>query len=278
MGDISKINAVALSSIASANGVTKSSIDSIIGVNIPSGTVSPAIYYDAKNASSYSGSGTSWYDLGTGSYTMTLRNGPVFNSTPPKHFDFDGVNDYAYNNSSGPQIFGSSDGYSFEAWVRLDGLLSTSSTVPIYAIASKSPTSNTVPGWKWTYRSGSYNGMLMRMGDGSGGLIDITPSSSSFLTAINDTSNFHQVIITIDESSSTCFMYADGTQYATTVSSYFSGAFGRSRNNNTNLSLARYGVSSSFEFKGDVSEFAVYDKALSQAEVTALYNAKSGNY
>ena len=278
MSDISKINAVELSSLSSANSVSKSSIDSIIGVSIPAGTVSPTIYYDAKNASSYSGSGTSWYDLGAGNYTMLLRNGPVFNSTPPKHFDFDGVNDYAYNNSSGPQIFGGSDAYSFEAWVRLDGLLSTTSTTPIYSIASKSPTANGVPGWKWTLRSGSYNGMMMRMGDSGGGTVDLTPTSSSFLTAINDTTNFHQVVITIDESSSTAFIYADGTQYTVATNGFSGGSLGNSRNTSSNMSLSRYGLSTSFEFKGDISEFAVYDKALSQAEVTALYNAKSGNY
>lgn len=279
MPDISKVNGVAFSSIGGINGVAKASIASLNGLSAPSSTVAPVVFYDAKNASSYGGSGTTWSDLKSGGYDMTLTNGPVFTSGTPDHFDFDGVNDIAVNNSNGPQIFGASSAYSFEAWVRLDGLLSTSSTTPIYSIASKSPDSNTVAGWKWTLRSGSYNGMMLRMGDSGGGFIDITPSSSGFLTAINDTTDFHQVIVTIDESAATVFVYADGTQYSTTVTAYTGGALGNSRNNTSDLCLARYSeVSSSFEFNGDISEVSIYDKALSQAEVTALYNAKAASF
>ena len=279
MADISKVNGVAFSSIGGMNGVAKASIASLNGLSAPSSTVAPVVFYDAKNASSYGGSGTTWSDLKSGGYDMTLTNGPVFTSGTPDHFDFDGVNDIAVNNSNGPQIFGASSAYSFEAWVRLDGLLSASSTTPIYSIASKSPDSNTVAGWKWTLRSGSYNGMMLRMGDSGGGFIDITPSSSGFLTAINDTTDFHQVIVTIDESTSTALVYADGTQYSTTVTAYTGGALGNSRNNTSDLCLASYSeVSSSFEFNGDISEVAIYDKALSQAEVTALYNAKAVSF
>lgn len=282
MPDISKVNGVAFSSIGGINGVAKASIANLNGISAPSSTVEPVVFYDAKNASSYGGSGTTWSDLKSGGYDMTLTNGPVFVSGTPNHFDFDGVNDYAFNNSSGPQIFGASDAYSFEAWVRLDGLLSTSSTLPIYSIASKSSTSNQLPGWKWTLRSGSYNGMMMRMGEssaGRGATIDITPSSSGFLTAVNDTTDFHQVVLTVDESAGTAFAYADGTQYSTTLTQFNGGTLGVSRNNNNRLAMARYAdTSTAFEFNGDISEFAIYDKALSQAEVTALYNAKASSH
>ncbi len=278
MADISKVNGVAFSSIGGMNGVAKASIASLNGLSAPSSTVAPVVFYDAKNASSYGGSGTTWSDLKSGGYDMTLTNGPVFTSGTPDHFDFDGVNDIAVNNSNGPQIFGASSAYSFEAWVRLDGLLSASSTTPIYSIASKSSNSNALPGWKWTLRSGYFNGMMLRLGE-SGATVDITPSSSDFLTAINDTTDFHQVVITVDESTATAFVYADGTQYSTTVISYSGGTLGQNRNNTNKLCLARYAdASSSFEFNGDISEVAIYDKVLSQAEVTALYNAKAASF
>ena len=49
------------------------------------------IYLDANNASSYTGSGTTWTNLDSGgSYSATLNGSPTFNATAPdnKYFDF----------------------------------------------------------------------------------------------------------------------------------------------------------------------------------------------
>ena len=51
------------------------------------------IELDASNASSYSGSGTTWTDIRSG-YNGTLTNGPTFTSSAPKYFTFDGTDDY----------------------------------------------------------------------------------------------------------------------------------------------------------------------------------------
>jgi len=49
---------------------------------------------DANNASSYSGSGTTWTDLTGNGYNGVLTNGPTFTSTAPKYFVLDGTDDY----------------------------------------------------------------------------------------------------------------------------------------------------------------------------------------
>lgn len=49
---------------------------------------------DANNASSYGGSGTTWTDLTGNGYNGVLTNGPTFTSSAPKYFVLDGDNDY----------------------------------------------------------------------------------------------------------------------------------------------------------------------------------------
>jgi hypothetical protein len=51
------------------------------------------IQLDASNATSYPGSGTTWFDI-TSTNNGTLTNGPTFTSSAPKYFNFDGVDDY----------------------------------------------------------------------------------------------------------------------------------------------------------------------------------------
>ena len=59
-------------------------------------------YYNAGNASSYPGSGTTWTDLIGSGYNMTLTNGPTFTSSGAgSYFTFDGSNDYADANDTG---------------------------------------------------------------------------------------------------------------------------------------------------------------------------------
>jgi hypothetical protein len=49
---------------------------------------------DASNASSYPGSGTSWFDLSGNNNNGTLTNGPTFDSANGGSIVFDGTNDY----------------------------------------------------------------------------------------------------------------------------------------------------------------------------------------
>lgn len=51
------------------------------------------VQLDANNASSYPGSGTTWFDI-TSTNNGTLTNGPTFTNTAPKYFTFDGTDDY----------------------------------------------------------------------------------------------------------------------------------------------------------------------------------------
>ena len=51
------------------------------------------LFLDANNINSYSGSGTTWYDLSGNSNNGTLTNGPTFNSANGGSILYDGVDD-----------------------------------------------------------------------------------------------------------------------------------------------------------------------------------------
>lgn len=67
---------------------------------VTSGSV---LFLDASNTNSYSGSGTTWYDLSGNGNTGTLTNGPTFSGVNGGSIVFDGVDDYVnipYNAST----------------------------------------------------------------------------------------------------------------------------------------------------------------------------------
>ena len=58
---------------------------------VTSGSV---LFLDASNTNSYSGSGTTWYDLSGNGNTGTLTNGPTFSGVNGGTIVFDGTDDY----------------------------------------------------------------------------------------------------------------------------------------------------------------------------------------
>jgi hypothetical protein len=52
------------------------------------------VNYDASNATSYPGSGSTWSDLSGNGYNATLQNGPVFSSAYGGDITIDGSDDY----------------------------------------------------------------------------------------------------------------------------------------------------------------------------------------
>ena len=75
---------------------------------------------DFENPSCYSGSGTSVNSLDAIlDLDGTVTNGPTFNSTSPKHFDFDGSNDFIhYDNNTTVDV--DSEGFTVSCWFKSD--------------------------------------------------------------------------------------------------------------------------------------------------------------
>ncbi|MCX8485740.1 MAG: hypothetical protein ORN53_00905, partial [Crocinitomicaceae bacterium] len=75
------------------------------------------IELDAANASSYSGSGTSWLDASGANNHCTLYNSTPFTSTLPTYFSFNGSNQYAKSNAALSLGIASNNAMSAEGWV-----------------------------------------------------------------------------------------------------------------------------------------------------------------
>lgn len=64
----------------------------MVSTSLPSSGL--LINLDASNASSYSGSGTTWTTLTGNGYNGILTNGPTYTATSPTYFTLDGTDDY----------------------------------------------------------------------------------------------------------------------------------------------------------------------------------------
>lgn len=87
-------------------------------------TSSLQLYVDAGNATSYPGSGSTWFDLSGNSRNLTLYNTPTYSSADGGSIVFDGVNDYAKTTNNGIGT-GSNIQHTIDMWVNFDVLTST---------------------------------------------------------------------------------------------------------------------------------------------------------
>jgi len=69
----------------------KGNINPLLGGIIQNGLI---FYINAKDTTSYPGSGATWYDLSNNGNDMILTNGPIFQPAATASFVFDGANDY----------------------------------------------------------------------------------------------------------------------------------------------------------------------------------------
>jgi hypothetical protein len=60
------------------------------------------LYLDAADSDSYTGSGTTWYDLSGNGFNATLKNSPTYSTNNLGRFSLDGTNDYAYVGATFP--------------------------------------------------------------------------------------------------------------------------------------------------------------------------------
>tara|TARA_A100001201_G_C4085351_1_gene200269 strand:+ start:557 stop:1333 length:777 start_codon:yes stop_codon:yes gene_type:complete len=199
------------------------------------------LHLDAGDSSSYSGSGTTWFDLTSNNHDFTLINGPVYNSGFGGHFIFDGSNDKA-ENSSGWTNYGT-DPFTVEAWYRNHGSID-------FATIVGTQTSGT-----GTWQMDFINDTIRWQG---GGLLSGTGNTRVF-------NNWVQVVMVREGTGTDQFkIYFNGALDGThTLSQDF--------NVSTQLRIAGNRGNNKF-FDGDISIIRIYkNKALTAAEVLGNY-------
>lgn len=213
-----------------------------------------ALYFDAASAMSYSGSGSSWNDLSGRGNHGTLVNGPTFNANTNKGaFTFDGTNDYI--DFSVPDV---GTILTIEMWVRAKSFSSNGMFLGfnIYDV--------------WTGFGGlGYN-------TGATDVYGLTSTQVANLGLLNQWK--HYVFeMRSDVAYTNNKIYVNGQNQPLSQVAGAESAGNRNFNSG-NGRIGSWRFSNSFYMPMDHSQFKVYNRALSAAEIANNYNAMRGRY
>jgi hypothetical protein len=183
-------------------------------------------------------------------------------------FSLDGIDGCAVVPNANALNFGSNQNFSIEAWIQAEP--TPNNTYGLTVIAQKSYTPDTSQSLGW--------GLFMENGR-LGFLLCPAPMSSAnsmhwtaFDTALED-GLFHHVAATLDrKSASVGKLYVDGNVVLTFDLSAYSGDL----SNNSPLYIGRHdNASINAYFKGIIDEVSVYNRALTENEISNIYLASN---
>ena len=210
------------------------------------------LYLDSRNTDSYSGSGTSWYDLSNSQITATLFNGPTYSGG---YLNFNGSN-------QGVQLLEcdewNTQAHTMEAWcypnnLTQDGFLFEK------GISVNTQFSNFFASGTFIYRTIGLSSQ------------DLTFTVSSYITA----SAWNHIVCTYD-GAGTKTIYVNGVQRAqqTGLTGVVATALG-------GASIGAYGAYAggrAYYFNGKIAVSRLYNRALNSTEVSRNYNADATNF
>ncbi|MGB4420209.1 MAG: LamG-like jellyroll fold domain-containing protein [Candidatus Saccharimonadales bacterium] len=207
---------------------------------------------DGGDPVSYSGSGTSWLDLSENINHATLTNGPTYNSVDSGSIVFDGTNDYV-------------DFYAPN--------LTTTATVEMWAKIGSAYSSKMFMGWL------AYDVFTASGGIGfNTGNSDLYGINSSTVTSLGVVNHWAHYIFEMRSDVS----YSNNKIYINSIAQTLSQLLS-TENSGTRIFNGGNGRISGWRQNGyympmEVSVFRVYNRQLSQAEVTQNFNAVKGRY
>lgn len=230
---------------------------------IPTGNL--IVQLDASNATSYSGSGNTWYDLSTEGNDFYLRNSPSFaGSGNSKYFVFNAQS--ASQFASRGEVFGSTYSpsnpvFTWSLWAR-----DTAVTGVSYGcrLGQGTDGAGIIPGlWK---EYGGSSDIVFEWGGGSD-LID-----TNFTPTVNLWYNYQ-----ITCSGTAYTVYINGTKYGEDLS-VGSKIYGGPITTMNIGSLDSSGSTPVYPTNSQVALFEYYDVALTQNQVIELYNSQASRF
>jgi hypothetical protein len=178
-------------------------------------------------------------------------------------FNFDGVNDYVSLTASSSLNVGTSNGFTFECWVKPNSVES-----PQFIA-------------EWNGGGGAIGVHFMHSYAGSGALyanlVDVSGNNHIIASApgLLSTGVFHHVAVTYDKTSGTANLFCDGMP----VASVSMGGFAPQTGYPLYLGTRFSGSGTGSYLIGLLDEASLYNRALSAAEILSIFNAGStGKY
>jgi hypothetical protein len=208
---------------------------------------------DAGNASSYPGSGTTWTDVSGNGKNGTLTLGPTYSSANGGSIVFDGVDDYV---NCGAVNFTSGTSITVEVWVKPNSSQKTNADILDYDHAPSAG------GFVIQENGASLNQYYFAYYNGSS--YDITSTIT-----LNSNSFNHLVFV---KSGTSTIGYLNSVNTIQYTGSPIIKCTGLS------FSLGKFIQGAGREFKGNISNTKIYNRALTASEILQNYNALRGRY
>lgn len=208
---------------------------------------------DAGYLPSYTGAGSTWYDMGTYSNNGTLTNGPTFNSNG--FFDLDGVDDFI---SIGNVIDFTVGSYTISFLIKID-----SSSTSFQTLIAKKGVAAANAGYA-IYYNGNTKKLMWSNANGS--------LSQEYYT-INEIPTdkwIHITKIRDVDSLTKGYFYVNGTLFNIT-----SNPTGLNVSNSFDLTIHRSSNSNTYFFKGKTNNTNIYSRALTTNEILQNYHQSS---
>lgn len=215
---------------------------------------------DPSSPKSYNGT-TTLTDLSTTNVSTTLVNGVTYNSTNPKSFTFDGTNDYINTNID--------ISWNHTNSVSIHLLLKPSSLAGSRPIIGKGPTN-----WEWQMRqTDSALSFVYWNTIGSHTNGPIMTNSNFFL----NTTDYIDTCVVWDHVINKYFFYRNGLLINTF--DWINASINQNRTDPIRIGgLIYQWVNTSSYWNGSLGLVRIYNRALSQSEITSNFNATRGRF
>jgi hypothetical protein len=215
--------------------------------------------FDAGFTPSYPQSGTSWYDLGPSGNTTTLFNNPTFSGDG---LSFDGTDDYGVL-SNNPGAWGN------------NSLTINAIVYPEYDVEPNGrPIFSKTAGCSGVEFGFEYGRNTGSGGNGPNTFLFFSSGVFAFGSSAHTKNNWYIVTTVYDSSNGYYAMYVNnvlqtsGTKLNMINNS--NGTFGIGRFNNCYPTVP--------PFKGKIANVMLYNRALTQSEITQNFNAQKGRF
>ena len=213
------------------------------------------LYLDAANTKSYSSGSGTWNDM-MGDNDGTIE-GATYVPSSPKHFSFDGSNDYIQF-----------DQYDFGTAFSLFAFINPTSYGTIRTLFSNTSSGGSgdgitcfLNGWNT-----SNNKMYIEYGNGSSG----TTLNSDTNTITNGV--WQSVTFNFDKGNNTGSLYNNTTLFASSTSINLNSDLNRE------FRMGRFGGGSAYWYPGLIGVYMIYNRVLTAAEVKQNHNALKGRF